>query len=552
MNNENLFEAISEIDENIVIEADGFAFNKNKKNIVPYIVSVAAVFVIVAVAGFAVKSFGGFSVFEKITEALTTQAEDSNYSAGKLTENNTEKTEDLTAGIPSEITSTDTSSEFTTDEISEIPTEPGDNPVLPLTPIKLTNVSYPSRVQYPVLDFASGEVEFTEEYMDAINAHSAQQRQLNTLAAELYGIKGYSKSILSKFLTGKNGENKVVSPLNIYMALCMLAETSDGNTRKQILSLLGVSSIEQLRQQSNIIWQKNYRNDGVSKSVLSNSLWLNGNVSYKEETIENISEYYFADVYSGTMGTEEYDSILNQWLRDKTDGLLNPNEEMNYGDILMLASALTYKTKWAEGFGETTESGVFNSPSGSKNVEYMQSGHAQQYYWGESFSAVSKDLEIGGKIWFILPDEGKSADDIFLDSEVLNLITLSQVEQNRYANSKFLTVNMKVPEFDVSGKTDIIDGLRELGLTDMSDSEKADFSSLCDDSDGVFVSKGNHCVRVIADTEGISAAAYTVLGMAGSAPPPEDEVDFFLDRPFAFAVTLDNETILFAGIVNNP
>lgn len=540
MNNENLFEAISEIDENLVVDAEEFTSDRKKRNIIPYIASVAAVFVIVAVTGFALKSHGDFS---SVIVPNTTEKQYSEAEGNVSNDISTQPTESTTVEVPSD---------SATAPIPEITTDADDDPVLPLTPVKLSTVSYPSRVQFPVLDFSDEELEFTDEYKSNLNAHGEQKRELNNLAVELYGIKDYSKSILTEFLTGKSGENKVVSPLNIYMALCMLAEASDGNTRQQILSLLGVTSLNQLRQQANLIWQKNYRSDGVSKSVLSNSVWLNSDAEYNQDTVNNIARYYFADTYSGTMGTEEYNSLLNRWLKDNTDGLLDPSEEMNYGDVLMLASALTYKSKWLEGFAEATESGLFNSPSGSKNVDYMLKSSALRYYWGEGFCAVAQELEIGGKIWFILPDEGMSADDIFLDEEVLRLISLSQTEQNNYKNSELVTVNMKVPEFDVSGDTDIVEGLKNLGVSDISDSSRADFSPLCSNSDGIFVSKGRHCVRVVADTEGISAAAYTVLGIAGSARPPEEEVDFILNRPFAFAVTLDSDTVLFAGVVYNP
>ena len=34
--------------------------------------------------------------------------------------------------------------------------------------------------------------------------------------------------------------------------------------------------------------------------------------------------------------------------------------------------------------------------------------------------------------------------------------------------------------------------------------------------------------------------------------PPDDEVDFTLDRPFLFAVTGDSDLPLFTGVVNQP
>ena len=40
--------------------------------------------------------------------------------------------------------------------------------------------------------------------------------------------------------------------------------------------------------------------------------------------------------------------------------------------------------------------------------------------------------------------------------------------------------------------------------------------------------------------------------MGGSGMPPEDEVDFTLDRPFLFVLTSAAGQPLFAGVVNLP
>ena len=54
------------------------------------------------------------------------------------------------------------------------------------------------------------------------------------------------------------------------------------------------------------------------------------------------------------------------------------------------------------------------------------------------------------------------------------------------------------------------------------------------------------------DEEGVTAAAYTVLPMAGAARPPEDEIDFVVDRPFIFVITGEDGLPLFAGVINQP
>ena len=59
-------------------------------------------------------------------------------------------------------------------------------------------------------------------------------------------------------------------------------------------------------------------------------------------------------------------------------------------------------------------------------------------------------------------------------------------------------------------------------------------------------------MRVAVDEEGVTAAAYTVMAMSGSGMPPEDEMDFTVDRPFLFAITSDDGLPLFVGSVYQP
>ena len=53
----------------------------------------------------------------------------------------------------------------------------------------------------------------------------------------------YFATITETLLSGTEGKNAACSPVNIYLALAMLAETTDGNSRQQILDLLGADSM---------------------------------------------------------------------------------------------------------------------------------------------------------------------------------------------------------------------------------------------------------------------------------------------------------------------
>ena len=62
----------------------------------------------------------------------------------------------------------------------------------------------------------------------------------------------------------------------------------------------------------------------------------------------------------------------------------------------------------------------------------------------------------------------------------------------------------------------------------------------------------DHAARVAIDEEGVTAAAYTVMPAPGAAMPPDEEVDFVLDKPFLFAITSETGLPLFMGVVQNP
>ena len=55
------------------------------------------------------------------------------------------------------------------------------------------------------------------------------------------------------------------------------------------------------------------------------------------------------------------------------------------------------------------------------------------------------------------------------------------------------------------------------------------------------------------DEKGCKAVAVTEMGAgAGAAKPPEEKVEFILDRPFIFEIISKTGFPLFVGVVNNP
>jgi len=68
----------------------------------------------------------------------------------------------------------------------------------------------------------------------------------------------------------------------------------------------------------------------------------------------------------------------------------------------------------------------------------------------------------------------------------------------------------------------------------------------------VWLSGVNQATRVAIDEEGVTAASYVELPAPGAAPPPDEIIDFILNRPFLFVITNRYSVPLFAGVVNDP
>lgn len=379
---------------------------------------------------------------------------------------------------------------------------------------------------------------------------TAQRRELGDTSA----LEAFFARSAQTFLTQEPGENRVYSPMNIYMALSMLAQLTGGDSRGQILETLGSDSVDELRRQAVGVWNAHYRDDKTVTSILASSLWLNENVAYKQDTMDILARDFYASSYRGKMGSKQFNKALQDWLNQQTGGLLEEqagNIELDRNTILALAATLYFKAPWAADFSkDRTAPQTFHTPAGDVETDFMNQRGTADYYWGERFSAVRQIFTEGGSMWFLLPDEGVTPEELLDDKEAAAF--LFTADKHEWEKQKYLIVNKSIPKFDVSAQFELEDGLKALGITDVFDPARADFTPMTSGVNGpIILDQASHAARVVIDEEGCTAAAFTVMAPAGDAAP-DGEVDFVLDRPFLFCITGDSGLPLFVGVVNYP
>lgn len=416
-------------------------------------------------------------------------------------------------------------------------------------PVYPEMAQYPDESKYISDDDTYDYIGFDEAYDKWMESKSLQRNQYEGFNE---GLDEFFAETIERLLTDTRGENKVYSPINLYMALGMLAEITDNNSRKQILDLLGYDSIEECRKQAKAIWNANYCDDGAVKSVLASSIWLNEDIQFKQNTLDTLAENYYSSAYQGEMGTEEYDKAMQEWINAQTGDLLGDYSSDIKTDpetVAALIATLYFRAKWTNDFNaDNTVKEAFHSPDGDITCDFMkQTTTDNYYYWGEKYTAVSKQLNGAGAMWFILPDEGVSTDELLKNEDAMEFILSDGDSENK----KHVTINMSVPKFDVSSNTDLTESFKALGITDVFDDSKSDYTPLCD-GDAMYLSKANHAARVVIDEEGCTAAAYTAMILNGTGGPPDEEVDFILNRPFIFVITGGGGLPLFVGVVNQP
>ena len=370
-------------------------------------------------------------------------------------------------------------------------------------------------------------------------------------------LRNFYQQSSAQFLSDEQ-ENQIWSPANAAVALAVLAETASGSTRQEVLDLLGVSDVQTLRGYISAIWESANNAREHNFSTIANSLWISRDMGYDRSVMDTLAGEYHASVYQAELGSGAANSAIQSWVNNNTGGLL---KQMSRGidvsaqapaidTVLALAATVHIQSKWSTEFNAALNTrDVFHGAVSDVNVTYMNQKKSQMYYyWGDSFGAVSLFMENGLKMWFILPDADKTIGDVLADEGYLAALNSPSVS---YENQKYMKVNLSVPKFDVSDSMDLKAGLAELGLTEVFDPNGGDFGTTFRTDLPIFVSRVNQASRVTIDEKGVTAASYIELNWgAGAAMPPEEIIDFVLDRPFIFAIASNQGVPLFVGTIN--
>lgn len=417
---------------------------------------------------------------------------------------------------------------------------------LPETSLAIREASYPEMAQRPL-----SRDEESEAYEEAYAAWREERMERLSLAEGCgQALAPFLRESCGAFLTDSPEENRVFSPLSLYMALAMLTEATGGETRQQLLSLLGAEDVETLRAQAGAVWNACYCDDGLTRSVLGSSIWLDDGISFVPSTMETLAGTYYASAFQGQMGSQKLNEALRGWLNGQTANQLAGSvtgESFEPDTVVSLVSAVLYQAAWSDGFRKSdTQDGTFYAGGEELPCTFLRQSRMRVFYRGTGFSAVSQLLDDGrAQMWFLLPDEGTDPKELLEDGSAVDFL----LSEELYAETAL--VHLSLPKFDAGGELELGDGLRSLGVVNIFSPEQSNFAPLTDRGD-LYVSSIRQAARVSVDEGGCTGAPSAGEGTGGNVSVDADELEFTLDRPFLFAITTADHLPLLVGVVRQP
>ncbi|MDU4892027.1 MAG: serpin family protein [Clostridium sp.] len=366
----------------------------------------------------------------------------------------------------------------------------------------------------------------------------------------LQGVRDFSFNSASTILNKEDTtENSLYSPISLYMALTMLAETTYGSTRGEILNLLETNDMSLISSETPKLFRSLYTDNEIGKLNLANSIWLSNSYDFNKDTINKLTSNYYAHSFSVDFGDSSTSKSISDWINKYTGGKLKAASDdfkPNPSQVMSIINTIYFYDQWQTNFDPAlTKADDFSLTDGTTtSCDFMNTQTTQSFSKGHSYTSASLNFKNNCSMVFVLPDEGVSPYDIINNPDTL----AKAVNYTGTPNEKYGQVTFEIPKFNFSNKLDLRNDIKALGIEEAFTSS-ADFSPLTDSN--LFVSDVLQSAAISIDEIGCEAAAYTKIDMYGSAPPT-DKADMILNRPFIFAIKDSNSIPLFIGIINNP
>lgn len=349
-------------------------------------------------------------------------------------------------------------------------------------------------------------------------------------------------------------ETVFISPLSIHVALTMAYNGAAGITAEEMGQVLQLGDLSRdgLNTAVRELLERYGAEDLGARLNVANALWYSQELTFYQEYIERMEEFYLATVSPLSFKSPGSETIVNDWVSRQTEGLIPVLfDSLDPETVMLIVNAVYFKGEWSEPFDPAlTQPRPFHLPTGDvKQVPMMYKSGQVDYYQAEEFQAIR--LPYGDEkrlaMYIFLPAEDRSLNEFAASLTYEDWQTWTAGFRSRLGQ-------VWLPRVEISYKTRLAATLQALGMAAAFDPGRADFGEIHEPAPGqnVYISDVTHQAVLKVDEEGTEAAAATSVDFAVTSLPAY-EFEFVADRPFFVAIR-DEETgaVMFLGSVFDP
>ena len=350
--------------------------------------------------------------------------------------------------------------------------------------------------------------------------------------------KGFALSFFKHVVAiSESGENVVVSPYSAGVALSMVAEGAEGQTRVEFDDALNGCLFKAADLGSN---------DTVTVKS-ANSVWITDDFSVRNRYVSILENDFDAEVVNLDFADPATVRAINNWCSENTEGKINEIvDRLNPGMVMMLINALYFNAPWADAFLEkNTREGVFHAFNGDVQIPMMAKTDRMNYAEYQGAQMVERPYE-GGRyaMYVVLPPKGLSIDKM-----------ISYVNEDLYDQAMSMMtaekVRLTLPKFKLETEMILNKTLQNMGIR-TAFSSAADFKGISETGPLVLDQVKQKCYIDVSE-KGTEAAAVTSIGVRMTSARPETVYTMNVDRPYVFFIAdRSNGNIIFAGRVARP
>lgn len=346
------------------------------------------------------------------------------------------------------------------------------------------------------------------------------------------------------------GKDIFVSPLSLHIALGMLINGAQGDTKSQIIKALRSERLsqEELNNAYKTLLTELPKADPLVKMALANAIFYKNGFTVEAPFLNTMKNTFDAQI-TGLPFIPSDKDIINKWASDNTNGKIpKVLEEIKPEHIMFLMNALYFKGDWRSKFDkkDTKNQPFYMEKGGEKTVKMMNLTDTFQIASSDNFTALQMPYGNGQFCaTLILPNTGKSLASVFSE---MNADTWGQLQNSFRINA----VEVSLPKFKLEQEFQLNNTLQNMGMIKAFDTRNAELQGISKNRQ-LYVDFVKQNTFAAVDEEGTEAAAVTTIGIGLTSAGPQMPPKFICNRPFGFIISeKTSNTILFMGRIMDP